>query len=154
MKNLALAALITVCVASAAFAQSARVTVTQIKASGSGGKISIDPQLADLKRNLVKQFRFSKYAFLARKSSAVAVGAKATWKLSDGRFLDVTLSGVRGEAKAAKFSLVVEIYSKRGGKRKSIMTTRVTRAKGKPIIYGLGESKKLKGTLILVIKAG
>jgi hypothetical protein len=153
MRNLALAAAIVLFMGAPLLAQPAKVTVTQVKASGSGGEVSIDPRLGELGKSLAKKFRYSQYTLVSSKATSIAVGGTATWKLADGKFLDIKLSGVRGEGKALKYSLALQIYTKSDDKREVILNMSATLSKGATFSYGLGGSRAVGGALILVIKA-
>lgn len=153
MKKLFVAAGVLLVFCSAGLAASAKVTITQIKASGSGGAVTVDPQLEDLKDRLAKKFRFSQYTFLSSSTKSIASGGTATWSLKNGNFLDMALTGIEGSGNATRYSLKLEFYSKSGGKNKSILTTNVTLFKGKVFAYARSSSETLGGTLILVIKA-
>jgi len=138
----------------AAVAQAASVTVTQIKASGSGGQVTVDPRLSDIKESLTKQFRFSRYDFLARSSSEVSSGSTSTWSLKTGESLDVRLDSAEGSGANTRYTLSLEVYYvDNRGKRQSEFRTQVRLAKGGTFLLGLGEYQDLGGTMILAIKA-
>ncbi|MHC4714604.1 MAG: hypothetical protein ACYTAN_15265 [Planctomycetota bacterium] len=150
MKSASLAAVVLIFCAFT-LAEAATVTVTEIAASGTGGEVTIDRKIEDLKPDLVKRFAFSKYEFLSRKSTSLAQGALGTWRLSDGNSLDIKLSKVEGTGAAAKFTLELEIYKSSSGERKSVMKTTYKVTAGRTVMLVLGELSSGK-TLILVIK--
>lgn len=138
----------------ATVAQAASVTVTQIKASGSGGQVTVDSRLSDIKESLTKQFRFSRYDFLARSSSEVKAGSTSTWSLKTGESLDVRLDSAEGSGENTRYTLSLEVYYvDNRGQRQSEFRTQVRLAKGGTFLLGLGEYKDLGGTMILAIKA-
>ncbi|MCD6404246.1 MAG: hypothetical protein J7M19_00290 [Planctomycetes bacterium] len=153
MKKLVVAAAVIVLLAPVVLAGPTTVTVTQIRASGSGGEVSIDAGIKDLKESLAKRFRFAKYAFLSRKSSTLSKGGTKTWKLADGNYLDIKFSGAEGNGNKVVYTLSLEVYSRTPKGRETIAKTTVKRSKGKAFLYGLGHSRTVGGTLILVIKA-
>lgn len=153
MKKFVIAVAVVILLAPVVLAGPATVTVTQIRASGSGGDVSIDTRLKDLKESLVKRFRFAKYDFLSRKSATLPKGHTKTWKLTDGNYLDIKFSGAEGDGDKVVYTLSLEVYSRTPKGRDIIAKTTVKRTKGKALLYGLGHSRMVRGTLILVIKA-
>ncbi len=147
----ALAAAVFLLVSVLAAAQAAQVTVTEIAASGTGGEVTIDRKIEDLREGLVKRFAFSKYEFLSQKSSNLNKGALGTWKLSDRSLLDIKVSGIEGEGADTKFTLALEIYKLAEDQRKSIMKTTYKVTGGTTVFFGLGELSSGK-TLILAVK--
>jgi opacity protein-like surface antigen len=137
-------------VLAAGLASAASVTVTQIKASGSGGKVTVDPKLSDIAESISKQFRFSKYEFLSSKSSTVAKGSTSTWNLSTGNKLDITVSATETEGKSVRYTLDIEVYKQTPKGKESILKTTVKAPAGKTFLIGLGEVDGW--TLILAIK--
>lgn len=153
MRNPAWAAVVVLVVAGlAAYAQAAQVTVTQIEASGSGQKVSVDPKLGDLAGVLPKQFRYSEYKFVSSTSSSVTAGDKAaTWTLDNGKLLDVSLTGTEGEGANMRYILNVEVYTNTNGTRETVTKTSFKREKGKPSLLVL-DGKTSGKALILAIK--
>jgi len=152
MRQYILAAMIVVL--AAGMAGAASVTVTQIKASGSGGKVTVDPKLSDIAKHISKQFRFSKYEFLSSKSSTVADGSTATWELGAGLKLDVTVSETERESKAAKYTLDIEVYKVTDkGRESTLKMSYKVRSKSPFLVGGFDKEAESKGwTLILAIK--
>ncbi len=134
--------------AAPALGASASVKVTQVAASGSGTPVTIDPKLKEVEKTLTNSFKFSKYAVISQKTSSVCQGASADWKHDNESFLEGTLVAADGKT----FTMVVDVYTQTGGKRKSIMKTTVKRSKGGSVVYVVGKRKSGE-TLMLVIKA-
>lgn len=136
-------------VAFGARAEASTITVTEIKASGSDAAVQVDDKLSEMADKLRKQFHFSKYEFLASKSTSVAVGEKATWTLATGYFVDIKLASAAADSVALDF----EAYKQSGGKRESIATMTIKTAKGSTFLTVLPDQPELKGArLILAIK--
>jgi hypothetical protein len=139
----------------AAFAGAATIQVTEIKASGSGDKVTVDPKLSDLSETLTQRFRFSRYDFVSSRSSSVKTGGTASWKLATGLSLDITLNGVEDSGGITRYSLTVQVYSVgKDGKRTSFVNTTVKAPKGEVWLFGIEQkSGELGYTPILAIKA-
>lgn len=139
----------------AVLAEAASVTVTQIKASGSGDNPQVDPKLSGIAGALTKRFRFAKYEFLSSRSASVNEGGTGTWSLNTGDKLDITFDGVEKSDSTTRYKLTVEIYSEdKSGKRRSTTKISVKNPRGDVWLLGLEqESKGLGWTLILAIKA-
>lgn len=152
MRKTLLAAALAVLMASAVFAQSAKVTITQVAASGSGGSVTIDREIEGLKESLVKKFAFSKYTFLSAKTVNVASGAVGTWDLANGNYLDMKFEGTTGTGESALYTLSLEVYKRTDEGRESISTIKYKRTKGQPLIVGVGKLAS-GASLILVITA-
>ena len=152
MKRLGLCAILVLAFASGALAQSVKVTVTQIKASGSGGgKVTVDPKLSDLARILPKQFKFSNYSFISRSSSDVSISKTAVWTLEGAKYLDATFVSSDGSGPAERVTLTLDVYTKTGSKRKRIVKMTQKIAKDKSTFLGI-PSKDSGQRLILAIK--
>lgn len=147
-----LAAALAALIAPAVFAQSAKITVTQVAASGSGGSVTIDRKIEGIRESLVKKFAFSKYAFLSRKTVDVASGAAGTWDLANGNYLDIKFEGTEGQGENALHTLSLEIYKRTDEGRESISTIKYKRTRGQPLFMGVGKLSS-GASLILVITA-
>jgi len=155
MKHFALAALIAVALAAAALAATsetkASVRVTQIKATGSGGKTTVDPKLKGLADKLPQEFKFSRYDYISSESFNLAAGKTGTAKLANGHKLDITPTAITGSGTETTYTLKVVIYHKKANEKNArTMTCKIE--KGDSFLVSLGESKDLGGTLILAIK--
>jgi hypothetical protein len=137
----------------AALAQAASITVTQIKASGEGGAVVVDPRLSEIKEDLLRKFRFSKYTFLSRSSASVSTGKTASWDLTTGDILDITLESVDPDGRGQRYTITVEVYYfDENNTRQNIITTTVKVPAGQTFLLGLGEYKDLGGTFILALR--
>ena len=152
MRKVLFAAALAAMIAPAVLAQSAKVTVTQIAASGSGGSVTIDREIEGLRESLVKKFAFSRYTFLSRKTASLGGGESGTWNLSDGSYLDIEFAGTEGTGENTLYTLGLEIYKRTEEGRESISTIKYKRTKGQPSLLGLGELSS-GASLILVITA-
>ena len=151
MKRYFLAAAAVFC--AAGFARAASVTVTEIKASGSGGEVTVDSRLSDIRDSIVRQFRFSNYEFLSRRSSNITQGATTTWKLATGDYLDVTLTGDETSKGSRRYTLTLLVYNRTSQGKRTILNTTVKTQRGQVFLVGLGENAALGGTLILAMQA-
>jgi hypothetical protein len=151
MKSFMLPAVLMLLVVSVASAQTVSVSVTQIEASGSEQKVTVDPKLSDLASILPKQFRYSNYRQISSTSSSVSSGQPGTWTLDNGQTLDISLAGVEGKGASQVYVLNVEIYTGSGANRTTVTKTTFKREKGKTSLLGI-EGKAQDKALILAIK--
>ena len=151
MKTFMIAALVV-----AAFAvpvHAASVTVTQIKATGSGGKPQIDRELSDIADKLAKQFRFSTYSFLVRDSDTIRTGDTSTLDLKTGDFLDMAIDAEEVDDRGnIRHKITVEVYQKTQRGKKTIFKGTFKNPAGGTFLIGLPESQTIGGTPIIAIK--
>ncbi len=155
MKKLMLAALLSLVLA--ACLEAAEVTVTQIKASGSGGQVTIDPRLSDLADKISRQFRFSRYDFLSRSATRVNVGGTSTSQLATGDYLALTLNAAEQTTDGngdsyVLYTLNIEVYSKTQSGKKSIFRTSLKSPQGTTFLIVPGNFESIGGYLILAIR--
>ena len=137
----------------AASARPAEVTVTQIKASGSGGKPVIDSRLSDIRDKLEKQFKFARYDLLARDTDTIATGDTSTLQLKTGDYLDMTIDAEEADSAGnVRQTMSVEVYRKTQRGRESISKLTVKNPSGGTFLIVLPVSKEIDGTPIIAIR--
>lgn len=151
MKRFAIAAL--VIAAFAVPARAAHVTVTQIKATGSGGKPEIDKELSDIAAQLAKSFKYSTYNFLVRDSDTIRTGDTSTLTLKTGDYLDMTIDAEEVDDRGnVRHKITVEAYQKTQRGKRTVFRGTFKNPAGGTFLILLPESKAIGGTPILAIK--
>lgn len=137
----AVAALVVLCLAGAARAESVAVDIGVVLASNSGK--AVDPALAEIRPKLDAMFKYSSYRMLDRKKKTLAVGEDGVFDLPGNRTVRVTPAAPAGK----KVRLSVQVQE---GSR-NLLTTTLGMNRGGMVL--LGGFAYQDGVMILFVSA-